>query len=145
MGESRVANLVIVGVPKAATSSLFAYLAQHPDICGSDEKELGRHPFGSGPQVTRGSTLHPLVTERLIEAGDAAGIPYTLVSSARATWTDADAFHISRAGIPTGLVSVPLRYMHSPVELVQLDDVANAARLIAEFVRRLPTELDFRR
>ena len=112
---------------------------------GSEEKELGKHPFGSGPQITRGSTLHPVVTERLLEAGEAADIPFTVMASARATWTDADAFHISRAGIPCGLVSVPVRYMHSPVEMCQLDDVHNTARLIAAFARRLPTELDFRR
>ena len=66
-------------------------------------------------------------------------------ASARATGTDADAFHISRAGIPTGVVSVPLRYMHSPVEMVQLDDVENAARLIAAFAQRLPADIDFKR
>jgi endoglucanase len=113
------------------------------DAPGSDEKELGRHRFGSGPQITRGSTLHPVVTDRLLEAGDAEGIPYTVMASSRATWTDADAFHVSRAGIPTGLVSVPLRYMHSPVEMCQLDDVHNAAKLIAAFAQKLPSQLDF--
>jgi len=112
---------------------------------GLNERELGKHHFGSGPQITRGSTLHPVVTERLLEAAGADGIPHTVVASTRATWTDADAFFVSRAGIPTGVVSVPLRYMHSPVELVQLSDVQDAARLIASFARRLPTALDFRR
>ncbi len=115
------------------------------DAPGTDEKELGKHPFGSGPQITRGSTLHPVVTDRLLEAGDAEDIPYTVMASSRATWTDADAFHVSRAGIPTGLVSVPLRYMHSPVEMCQLDDVHNTARLIAAFARRLPADLGFHR
>src|SRR3954452_15778908 len=112
---------------------------------GHDEKELGRHHFGSGPVITRGSTLNPQVFEWLHEAGEAEGIPFTLSASSRATWTDADAFHASRGGIPSGLVSVPLRYMHSPVELVQLDDVANAARLIAAFARRLQADAEFRR
>jgi endoglucanase len=112
---------------------------------GHDEKELGRHHFGSGPVITRGSTLDPHVFELLHSAGEAEGIPFTLSASARATWTDADAFHVSRGGIPTGLVSVPLRYMHSPVELVQLDDVANAAKLIAVFARRLSSDIDFKR
>jgi endoglucanase len=112
---------------------------------GHEEKEVGRHHFGTGPVITRGATLNPRVTEWLFEAGEAEGIPFTLSASARATWTDADAFHASRAGIPTGLVSVPLRYMHSPVEIVQLDDVHNAARLIAAFARRLQTGIDFRR
>jgi putative aminopeptidase FrvX len=112
---------------------------------GHDEKEHGRHHFGSGPVITRGSTLDPIVTEGLIAAAEAEAIPYTLTASARATWTDADAFHASRAGIPSGLVSVPLRYMHSPVELVQLDDVANAAKVIAAYARGLSSDTDHRR
>jgi endoglucanase len=115
------------------------------DQPGIDEKEVGRHKFGSGPVLTRGSTLHPVVFERLREAGEGEGIPFTVAASARATGTDADAFHISRAGIPTAVVSVPLRYMHSPVEMVQLDDVDNAAKLIAAFARRLDGDLDLLR
>src|SRR5215218_8975813 len=93
------------------------------DAPGTDEKELGRHRFGSGPVLTRGSTLDPRVFELLHEAGEAEGIPFTVSASARSTGTDADAFHVSRGGIPSAVVSVPLRYMHSPVEMVQLDDV----------------------
>jgi putative aminopeptidase FrvX len=111
---------------------------------GHDEREVGRHHFGSGPVITRGSTLDPAVYELLHDTAEAEGIACTVSASARATWTDADAFHVSRGGIPSGLVSVPLRYMHSPVELVQLDDVANAARLIAAFAQRL-TDTDFSR
>ena len=115
------------------------------DQPGLDEKEVGRHRFGTGPVITRGSTLDPRVFELLHEAGEAEGIPFTVTASARSTGTDADAFHISRAGIPTGVVSVPLRYMHSPVEMVQLDDVENAARLIAAFAQRLAGDIDFKR
>jgi putative aminopeptidase FrvX len=110
-----------------------------------DEKEVGRHPFGSGPVLSRGSTLDPTLYERLAAAGEAEGIPFTVTASARSTGTDADAFHISRAGIPSAVVSVPLRYMHSAVEMVQLDDVDNTARLIAAFARRLDGDLDLRR
>jgi putative aminopeptidase FrvX len=112
---------------------------------GHDEKELGRHRFGTGPVLTRGSTLDPQLYELLHETAEAEGIPFTVSASGRSTGTDADAFHIARAGIPTGVVSVPLRYMHSPVELVQLDDIANAAKLIAAFAKRLGADLDFRR
>ncbi|HVP01635.1 MAG TPA: M42 family metallopeptidase [Solirubrobacteraceae bacterium] len=115
------------------------------DAPGVDESELGRHHLGSGPVIERGSNLHPVVTELLLETAEAEGIPYTASASARSTGTDADAVHISRGGIPTGLVSIPLRYMHSPVELVQLDDVHNAARLIAAFARRLPADIAFDR
>ena len=66
-------------------------------------------------------------------------------ASARATGTDADAVHLTRAGVPTALVSIPLRYMHSPVELVQLDDVHAAARLIAAAALLLDGEESFTR
>jgi putative aminopeptidase FrvX len=115
------------------------------DPPGSDEKELGRHKFGSGPVIQRGSTLDPTVFELLHAAGEAEGIPFTVAASSRYTGTDADAFHVSRGGIPSTVVSIPLRYMHSPVEMVQLDDVENAAKLIAAFVRRLEPGLDLRR
>ena len=104
-----------------------------------------RHRVGTGPVLTRGSTLDPKVFELLHAAGEAEGIPFTVAASARATGTDADAFHVSRAGIPSAVVSVPLRYMHSPVEMVQLDDIANAAKLIAAFAQRLSPDTDFKR
>jgi endoglucanase len=110
---------------------------------GVDPKTLGEAKFGSGPAIGRGSTLHPAVFDRLVEAAEAASIPYTISPSARYTGTDADAIHLSRGGIPTGVVSIPLRHMHSPVEMVQLDDVANVAKLIAEFAQRLEPGTSF--
>lgn len=102
--------------------------------------ELSRQPFGSGPSITRGSMVHPVVTELLIETAEAESIPYTLSAAGRATGTDADAVHLTRGGIPTAVVSIPLRYMHSPVEMVQLGDVHATARLIAAFAQRLTVE-----
>ena len=115
------------------------------DQPGISEQEVGRHRFGTGPVLTRGSTLDPKVFELLHETGEAESIPFTVTASARVTGTDADAFHIARAGIPSAVVSVPLRYMHSPVEMVQLDDIANAAKLIAAFAQRLAPDTDFKR
>jgi putative aminopeptidase FrvX len=112
---------------------------------GSDDKELGSHQFGSGPVLTRGSTLDPQLFELLHAAGEEAEIPFTVAASARYTGTDADAVHVSRGGIPTAVVSIPLRYMHSPVEMVQLEDVENAAKLIAAFARKLTADLSFLR
>ncbi len=93
------------------------------DAPGVDEKELGSHPLGSGPVIGRGSTLSPKVFELLVETAEAEGIEYTVAASGRSTGTDADSIQIARSGIPTGLVSIPLRYMHSPVEMVDLQDV----------------------
>ncbi len=115
------------------------------DQPGISEQELGRHKFGSGPVLTRGSTLDPVIFELLHEVAEAEEIPFTVTASARATGTDADAFHIARGGIPSSVVSVPLRYMHSPVEMVQLDDIENTAKLIAAFALRLAPDADFKR
>jgi endoglucanase len=115
------------------------------DQPGVELGEHTNHELGSGPVIARGSILHPAVFEGLCEAAEAEGIPYTVEASGRNTGTDADAINIARAGVPTGLVSVPLRYMHSPVELVQLDDVEAAARLIAAYARRLAPDASFLR
>jgi putative aminopeptidase FrvX len=115
------------------------------DAPGVDEKEIGSHPLGSGPAIGRGSTLSPKVFELLVEAAEEAGIEYSVSASGRSTSTDADAIQISRSGIPTGLVSIPLRYMHSPVELVDLGDVEATVELIAAFAARLSADIDFSR
>jgi putative aminopeptidase FrvX len=110
--------------------------------------ELGpitRHALGSGPVIARGTTLHPVVFERLYDAAEGEGIEFTIESLGKATGTDADAIHFTRAGIPTGLVSIPCRYLHSPVEMVSLDDVEASARLIAAFARRLEPGVSFER
>ncbi len=107
------------------------------DAPGVDEKEVGSHPLGSGPVIGRGSTLSPKVFELLVEAALEAGIEHTISASGRGTSTDADVLQISRSGIPTGLVSIPIRYMHSPVELVDLADVEATVELIAAFALRL--------
>jgi putative aminopeptidase FrvX len=120
-------------------------VAHATDAPGVDVNELGEHPFGSGPLLERGSTLNPALFELLHDTAQAEGIPFTIAASGRSTGTDADAMHLSRGGIPTAVVGLPLRYMHSPVEMVQLDDVANAARLIAAVAQRLTAGTSFLR
>jgi putative aminopeptidase FrvX len=115
------------------------------DAPDTNEKEIGRHRFGTGPVLARGATLDPRLFELLHEAGEAEEIPFTVTATARSTGTDADGMHAVRGGIPSAVVSIPLRYMHSPVEMVQLDDVQNAARLIAAFARRLQPGVSFER
>ena len=115
------------------------------DAPDTNEKEVGRHRFGSGPVLQRGATLDPQLFELLHDAGEAEKIPFTVTASGRSTGTDADGIHTARGGVPSGVVSVPLRYMHSPVEMVQMDDVHNAARLIAAFAQRLEPGVSFKR
>ena len=103
------------------------------DAPGVDAKEVGNHALGSGPVIGRGARLAPRVYELLVAAAESAGIEYTVEASGSSTHTDADSMQVSRAGIPTGLVSIPLRYMHSPVELVDLQDVEAVVELLVAF------------
>ncbi len=115
------------------------------DVPDVDKARVGEHELGGGPVLARGSSTHPAVFERLAEAADEAGIRYTIQAAPLRTATDADAIHLARGGIPTGLVSVPNRYMHSPSETVALSDLFDTAALLAEFVRRLDADVDFTR
>jgi endoglucanase len=110
------------------------------DAPGIDIKDAGKHEFGSGPVITRGSTVNEGMFELLYETAEQEKIPFTVEASSRATGTDLDAVNVSRGGVPTGLVSIPLRYMHSPVEMVQLEDVHATARLIAAAALRIERE-----
>jgi len=115
------------------------------DAPGIDEKELGTHTLGTGPVIFRGATLSPKVFELLVETAEEAGIEYTLGATGNSTGTDADGVQFARSGIPTGLVAIPLRYMHSPVELVDLTDVEATVQLIAAFAARLDSDIDLSR
>jgi endoglucanase len=115
------------------------------DQPGVELGERTKHTLGSGPVIARGTALHPRVFELLYEAAEEALISFTIESIGRRTGTDADAIYASRRGVPTGLVSVPLRYMHSPVEMAMVDDIQAAARLIAAFARRLEPGTSFER
>ena len=113
------------------------------DTPGIPKNEHGDHALGSGPVITRAANLSPVVTDGLIEAAESEGIAYTLEADSRSTSTDADAIQFTRAGIATGLVSAPNRYMHSPNEIVALEDLTNCARLIAAYVKGLKKDSDF--
>lgn len=113
------------------------------DVPDVEKKELGDHKIGGGPVLSRGSAAHERVFEMLATVAEEEGIPYTIQASPKYTRTDADAIFLTRAGVPTGLVSVPNRYMHSPNEVVSLADLHNTARLLAAFVRKLTPETDF--
>ena len=115
------------------------------DQPGIDLGPITRHTLESGPVIARGSALHPRVSELLHDTAEREGLPFTVESLGRMTGTDADAVHISRAGIPTGLVSIPIRYMHSPVELVSLADIEAGAKLIAAFAQALEPGMSFER
>jgi putative aminopeptidase FrvX len=118
-------------------------VTQATDVPDADPRTRGAIELGGGPAIGRGSPLHPRVSELLFESAEAEGIVAGTEVSAGATDTDADAVHMSGAGVPTGLVSIPLRYLHTPNELVSLDDVEAAVRLVAAFARRLEPGTSF--
>ncbi|HUH14900.1 MAG TPA: hypothetical protein VML35_03345, partial [Gaiellaceae bacterium] len=101
-----------------------------------DANEAGAHGLGSGPAIFRGPAVHPRLFELLVEAAEAESIAYT-VETGMATHTDADDTFASRDGIPTGLISIPLRYMHSPIEIAELGDLEACVRLLVAFAARV--------
>ena len=115
------------------------------DVPGGNPRRAGKIELGSGAAIERGPMINRHVFDLLVRAAEEEEIPHAFEVSTRATGTDADQLHISRSGVPTGLVSIPLRYMHSPSELVCLDDVEAAIRLIVAFARRLRRDQSFLR
>jgi endoglucanase len=113
------------------------------DYPGAEKKLSGDHRIGAGPVLSRGSAVSAVVFDLLLECAEREKIPYSVQAAPGDTGTDADAIYNTLRGIPTGLISVPNRYMHSPNELVSLEDVERAARLLAAFARRLAPDTDF--
>jgi endoglucanase len=113
------------------------------DAPGIEKKEVGDHRLGGGPVLTRGSASHAMVFERLALVAEKEGIPFTITAAPKYTSTDADSIFFSRAGVATALVSVPNRYMHSPNEMVSLDDLEATAKLVAAFCRDLESDDEF--
>jgi endoglucanase len=113
------------------------------DYPGADKKQSGDHRLGGGLVLSRGSSVSPVVFEQLVTCAEREKIPYTIQAAPHDTGTDADAIYNALRGIPTGLVSVPNRYMHSPNEMVALEDLDRAAQLLAAFARQLEPGADF--
>jgi putative aminopeptidase FrvX len=115
------------------------------DAPGVDAGELGEHGLGSGPVITRGAIVSRAVNDLLDEVATKEGIECSTEASGRHTGTDADAVHFSRTGVPTAVVSIPLRYMHSPVEMVQLPDVEATIKLLTALALRLESDTSLAR
>ncbi|HZU20656.1 MAG TPA: M20/M25/M40 family metallo-hydrolase [Gaiellaceae bacterium] len=113
------------------------------DVPGGDVRRAGRIELGFGAMIARGPTLNKKVTDLLGDAAADEGIPHAFEVYSRATHTDADEFHLARAGVPTGLLSIPTRYLHSPNEICDLGDVEAIVRLIVAFAQRLRRDHSF--
>ena len=138
-GGALVSAVRVAPVMSVVVDVTFA--TDHPG--GVEKKEVGEATLGGGPVITRGSISSPVAVRLLREAAGRLGVPYTLHAAGRQSSTDADAIHNAGRGVATALLSIPNRYMHSPNEMVALDDLDRAADIIAEACRAVTAETDF--
>jgi endoglucanase len=122
--------------PHIAVAVDVAHATDHPDC---DNRKFGETKLGGGPILCRGANINPKIFDRLVRAAKKARIPYQIEADPRPTGTDARAIQMGRGGIATGLVSIPLRYMHTPSEVVDLEDVERCVALLVEFALGLET------
>ena len=120
------------------TQTLKPDLAIVTDVCHDtttpmiNKKQEGHTKIGEGPVVSYAPAVHNLLRERILDTAEAKEIPFQRLASSRFTGTDTDAFAYSNGGVASALISLPLRYMHTTVEMVQKEDVENVIRLIYE-------------
>jgi len=120
------------------TQRLNPNIAIVTDVCHDtttpmiNKKEEGQTKIGDGPVISYAPAVHNIIRERIVETAEKNAIPFQRLASSRVTGTDTDAFAYSNGGIPSALISLPLRYMHTTVEMVQKEDVENVIRLIYE-------------
>ncbi len=136
-----------VGLRGALTSAytLNPDLAVAVDVthgASADTKGLTQMELGKGPAVALGANIHPGIYKGLCEAARQYRIPVQIEPIPGISGTDAWAIQVTQAGIPTGLVSIPLRYMHTSVETLDISDVVNAGKLLAYFIANLPNDLE---
>jgi len=126
--------------PHAGLAVDVAWATDHPRGEGD---RYGETAIGAGPIISRGPNINPVVHKGIIAAAKKAKIPLQHLAMPRGTGTDANAMQLSRGGVATGLIGIPNRYMHTPVELVSLKDVENAAKLIAAWIAGLKANTSF--
>lgn len=110
------------------------FATDFPDV---DKKEVGEAKVGGGPIIARGANINPVLFNLLVETARAEGIPVQISGAPRATGTDANAIQLCRGGVAAALVSVPLRYMHSPAEVLSLADLEHTVSLLAALLYRI--------
>jgi putative aminopeptidase FrvX len=160
IGESKEAQVDVVAVAavqeeiglygaRAAAYALDPEVAIAIDVTpatdypGGDPRRAGRIELGMGAMIARGPTLNKDVADLLAEAAEEEGIAHAFEVYSRTTSTDADEIHLVRAGVPTALVSIPTRYLHSPNEICDLADVEAIVSLIAAFAKLLSRDHSF--
>ena len=113
------------------------------DFPGMDKRKAGEINIGGGPVIARGPNINPKVFNLLIDVAKGEKIPYQVEAISRGTGTDANVIQLTKAGVAAGLVSIPLRYMHTPVELISLRDLENTSKLLKSFILRINKKISF--
>jgi putative aminopeptidase FrvX len=116
------------------------HATDYPDV---DKRKHGEADCGKGPIIARGANINPLVFDLLVAAAEKAEVPTQFGAEPRGTGTDANAIQLSRGGKAAALLSVPLRYMHTPNEVLSLADLDSSVKLLTEFVLALESDQDF--
>lgn len=110
------------------------HATDHPEC---DNRRFGENILGKGPILTRGANVNPLMFRKLVEIAEKEKIPYQVEADPRPTATDGRELQMGPGGIPTAVVSIPLRYMHTPSEVVDLQDIENTVRLLVAYAKSL--------
>ena len=116
------------------------HASDYPEV---DKKRVGEYKIGGGPILARGANINPQVYDLLVKVSKRQKIPVQILGAPRATGTDANVIQLSRKGVATGLVSIPLRYMHTPAEVLSLKDLESTCRLLAAFLYELKEGMSF--
>ena len=134
---------------EAAITKLNPQVALVIDVChtmdtpGLDKRLLGDVALGRGPVIVRGPNTSPLVFKRLLDTAENFGIKYQIQPSSAVTSTDAGVIQVANSGIAVGIISIPIRYMHTPNEVMEWSDLEAAVDLAEAFVRSCSSEINF--
>lgn len=126
--------------PEVGIAVEVGHATDYPDI---DKRKHGEADCAKGPIIARGPNINPALFELLVAAAEKAKVPYQLGAEPRGTGTDANAIQLARGGKAAALISIPLRYMHTPTEVLSLDDLDHAIKLLTCFVLDLKPGTDF--
>jgi putative aminopeptidase FrvX len=121
-------------VPEFSLTVDVHHATDHPDC---DARQVGLTHLGKGPIINRGPNVNPIVLEKLIAVAEKEKIPYQMQALARPASNDARAIQMAGQGVATGVVAVPLRYMHTPSEMIDLEDLENCVKLLVGFALSL--------
>ncbi len=116
------------------------HATDYPDV---EQSSIGRVELGKGPVIVRGANINPILFKLLVETAEIENIPIQIIGVPRATGTDANVMQLSRGGMATALLGIPLRYMHTPVETLSLSDLDHAIMLLSAMMKRIDKTFSF--